>query len=88
MGKSLDSAQGVGVAVFGLEYDFGKHGRRSATLSGNTEFFFEIVADIRNRFDEEFVFHSNIIISLSFSLVKSKNTREIFHRQVKRIEII
>ena len=80
MGKALYPTQSVGAAVGRLEHDLGGERRGSAALTGNAEFFFEIVADIRNRCGFELIFHNDTIIRLSFLLVKPKKEREFCNR--------
>ena len=72
MGKSLDFAQGVGVTVFGAEHNFRKDGGGSATLAGDSEFFFEIVADIGNGAQDKFVVVHKSIIAVFSGVCQAK----------------
>lgn len=63
MGKSLYLAECVKVAIFRQKHDLGSERGGSSALAGDTEFFFEIVADIRNGAYGKRIVHSMIIIA-------------------------
>ena len=57
MGKPLDPAKEIGVAVVWFEHDLGDERGRSAALTGYAEFFFEIGADMPDRGNDDLIFH-------------------------------
>ena len=56
MGKAFYSTQGIVVSILLFKDDARGEGGGSATLAGYPEFFFEIVANVRNGGDELFFY--------------------------------
>ena len=61
MGKALDAAQSVGIAVFRLEHDARTQGLHQPALARHAELRFEIAADVRDDFDA-MLFHRTYLV--------------------------
>ena len=85
MGKALYLPHAVGRTEFGRKHNTRKERRRSAALAGNTEFFFEVGVNVRDRGEKIFLFHTVIINRLILFVKQTKKNRK---NCVKSLEIV